>query len=537
MRSNSYFRRWACLSVSLGIVSGVAVAESNPTPALTPAKAEVEKEKSPVATKKTPVVTKKEEGKPNPKAAEKPVEGSTFVVKTAPFSKTVKVSGIIEGTRATPVEMNLKRWTDMTVVRAVDYGTVVKVGDVLIELETKEIKKKIHDMKLEMPGKKLDFSTAELELANLEKSTPISLEKALRNKMQAEQDLVYFEDKNRPMREREAMEDVKEVIDSLAYAEEELKQLKKMYEQDDLTEETEEIILKRSENTVARYQWLLEQSKARSQRTLETTIPREHETLKTNLELQQIHWRAGEKSLREGLEKKRLEIEAKRRELEDLQLSLIELEEDLVAMKITAPHDGIVYYGMNQRGKWTTASLVERKLIPGGKLAMREITMTVVDPSKVQVRLSLTEAQLDGLAEGQSGPLTLKWKPGFPFEVKVQSIDYVPFPDSTFNGILAVNSPKEAPKMMPGMTASAEILVARKEAALAVPKSSVKEENGKKSVEKADGTKISVKTGLVSGDQIEILEGLQAGDVIRLPSDKSSSSPEKSVTTDAAKKE
>lgn len=537
MRFNSFFRLWACLIVSLGIASGVAVAEKKSTPAPAPAKAETEKEKPAASPKKTSEVAKKEEEKPKPKAAEKPAEGTTFAVKTAPFTKTVKVSGIIEGNRATPVEMNLKRWADMTVVRALDYGTVVKAGDVLIELETKEIKKKIQDVKLEIPGKKLDLSAAELELANLEKSTPISLEKALRNKMQAEQDLAYFEDKNRPMREREAKEDVKEVGDSLAYAEEELKQLKKMYEQDDLTEETEEIILKRSENTVARYQWLLEQSKVRSQRTLETTIPREHETLKTNLDLLQIHWRSGEKSMREGLEKKRLEIGVKRRELEDLQLSLIELEEDLVAMKVTAPHDGIVYFGMSQRGKWTTASQVERKLIPGGKLAMREITMTVVDPTKVQVRLTLTEAQLDGLAEGQSGPLTLKWKPGFPFEGKVKSIDYVPFPDSTFNGILAVNSPKDAPKMMPGMTASADILVAQKASALAVPKAAVKDENGKKSVVKADGTKVLVKTGLVNGEQIEILEGLKAGDVIRLPADKSGTSPEKSVATEAAKKE
>src|SRR5690606_1526033 len=179
--------------------------------------------------------------------------------------------------------------------------------------------------------------------------------KSLRDKMQAEQDLAHFEDIGRPLRERGAKEEVNEIGESLAYAEEELNQQKKMYEQDDLTEETEEIVLRRAENTVLRYRWRLEQTEARTARTLDTVLPREHESLKTNLELQQLDWRGGEKSLREDLEKKRLAAAAKRREINEQKKNLDELEADLAALRVTAPHDGIVYYGMSQRGKWTTA--------------------------------------------------------------------------------------------------------------------------------------------------------------------------------------
>lgn len=484
-----------------------------------------------VAKSDRPTVTAKKEENVGPgKKVEKPASGSKpseapkevalHEVKSGIFEQKVKLSGTVESTREMPVEMNLKRWTDMTVIKAVPHGTAVKKGEMLIELDSRDLKEKIEEMKLEMPSRELEISSAELELASAEKSTPLALEKASREKIRAEEDLAHFEDQSRPMRDRAAKEEVKEAVESLAYAEEELKQLRKMYEQDDLTEETEEIILRRSEYSVARLRWMLEQTEARSARILDTLLPREHESLKADLELQEIAWRSGEKSMRDALEKKRLETAAKKRQLEDLKKSLLELEEDLVAMKVSAPQDGIVYYGMSQRGKWTTAPVVEKKLIPGGKLAMREIVMTVVDPSKVQVRLQLSEDQLKDLAEGQTGTVKLKWKPDFAFKAKVVSVLHVPYADKTFDGIVSLELSKDGPSLLPGMTAGAEILVYEKNDVIAVPVAAVKKKGDEESVTLKGGKPTRVKTGRVSGDRIEILEGLKAGDVIELGSDR-----------------
>lgn len=503
------------------LAPSIAPAESpSPKPVVEPAPPEADKASATHATKKAEV-EKPKTPVPVPAKKEKPASGEVHVVKASPLIQRVKVSGSVESTRETPIELNLQRWSDLTVIRAVPHGTEVKEGDLLIELDTKEIKKKIDDLKLLMPTSELDLSATERELERAEKSTPLALAKSLREKMQAEQDLAHYEDISRPLRERGAKEEVTEIVESLAYAEEELNQLKKMYEQDDLTEETEEIILRRAENTVMRYRWRLEQTEARTARTLNTVLPREHESLKTNLELQQISWRAGEKSLREELEKKRLAAAAKRREIKEQKKNLSEMEADLAAMRVTAPHDGITYYGLSQRGKWTTASVVERKLIPGGKLTMREIVMTVVDPAKAQVRLALTEEQLTDLAEGQRGPLHLKWKPDFPFEARVESILYVPYPDKTFDAILSVKTPADAPTLFPGMTANAEIVVYEKKDALAIPKHAVKKEGEKEIVTGAGGKTITVKTGRSDGKRIEILEGLKVGDSILLPESKS----------------
>ncbi len=481
-------------------------------------------------SKKAKVRAKRDVSAPSEPAAGKPKGTETseeaskvpafHLVRSGPFQQTVKLSGMIESTGETPIEMNLKRWAEMSVIRAVPHGSAVKKGDVLIEVDSEALKKQIDELKAEMPLKRLDMAAVELELEKGEKSTPLALEKARREKMRSEEDLAYFEDHSRPMRDRAAKEEVKEAVESLAYAEEELKQLRKMYEQDDLTEETEEIVLRRAENTVARLRWSLEQTEARTTRILDTLLPREHEVLKADLELRAISWRSGERSMRGALEKLRLETSSKRRQLEELEKSLIEYEEDLAAMKVSAPRDGIVYYGMSQRGKWTTASVVEKKLIPGGKLSMREIVMTLVDPSKLQVRLLLSEDQLKDLAIDQKGTVKLKWKPDYTFDTRITSLLYVPYADKTFDGILSLEIPEEAPTPLPGMTVVSEIRVYEKQDALAIPKTAVEKIEGKEVVTIRGGKRIPVKTGKSNGEKIEILEGLKPGDVIELGSEK-----------------
>lgn len=463
------------------------------------------------------------------KSAKPPAAGAAtgvLQIKTEPFQSRIKVTGIVEGSRESPVEMKLRQWTDLTVVRAVPHGTSVAAGDLLIELETKDLVKKIEALERDLPLKELELAASELALEKGEKTTPLSLEKALREKIQAEQDLAHFEDRERPMRERAAREEIMEAEQSLAYAQEELGQLRKMYEKDDLTEETEEIILRRAENTVGRYQWILDQARARSERALETLLPREHENLRRGLELRQIDWRAGEKAMRDGLAKQRLETTAKRRETEELRRSLEELRADLGEMRVVAPHEGIVYYGMSQRGKWTTATLVERRLIPGGKLAMREIVMTVVDPARPKVRLALKEDQLQDLAEGQNGEVSPKWRPDAVFPGRLESILLAPYHDSTFDAVFVPKLPKDAPAFLPGMSAEVEILVRDQAEAILLPKSAVTKEGRKEHVTLSDGKKVEVKTGRGEGERIEILEGLKAGDLVRLPEPKQEKKPE-----------
>lgn len=497
-----------------GVVPAFA-AEANPQP-----KPAGEKPKE-AAEKPKPAAPEKKEARKaeEPPAAEKekPADSPKLhEVKPTEFVVKAKLDGVVEATRQTPIAFDLERWSDLTVVEAVPHGTRVKEGEIILRLEKDKLQKAIEKSELDLPLAELDLSTAELELENLEKTNPLDLESSRRSKMQAEEDFAYFEDVTMPMRMRDAEEDVKQIRASLSYAEEELAQLKKMYEADDLTEETEEIILQRAQNNVDQYRWMLEQTEARSDRTRTTTIPREHESLEQSLERRQIDWRSKERSAREALERKRLEVAGKRRGLDESREALEEHRADLAALEVKAPHDGIVYYGMNQRGKWTTGATVEKKLIPGGKISMNEIVMTVADPVKQRLRLAVPEDKLKGLTPGLAAEISPKWDPERKLPGKVATVSFVPESDSTFDTVVSVGGDGQE-TFSPGMTATAEVTIHRNEKALVVPNEAIKKEDGKSHVTLEGGKKVVVKTGLSDGKRTEILDGLEAGAKVVLP--------------------
>lgn len=472
-------------------------------------------------------VAEKPEGKPEGKADAKASSPEIHRAERGEITVTEKIPGILQSTKSTPLAMDLLQWADLLVVKAVPHGAEVKKGDLLVDLDTKAIREKIEELELGMPTVRLELEAAELNFEKVKKSTPLALEKARRNKMQAEQDLAYFEDVTLPMREKGAAQDVKQVKDFLAYAEEELKQLRKMYEADDLTEETEEIIIRRAENSVNEYRWRLEQTEERSKRSVHTLLPRELEELRRARTEAEISWRAEEKSLPDALKKAELEFQAKARALVEAETSLEEHRRDLEALTVRAPHDGVVYYGMSQRGKWTTASTVERKLLPGGKLTMREIFMTVVDPAALELLLAIPEDKLADLAPGQAVEVEAVASPETEIAGELTSISRVPYPDNTFDGIVRLSEWEGAGPLFPGMKAEAEVTVYENADALLLPSGAVKKEDEKETVTLKGGVVRVVETGRAAGGKVEILKGLKPGDEVILPGKEADGASEK----------
>ena len=448
--------------------------------------------------------------------AKKPAADAKKMVKAKKELLEVKLelSGVIESKKNTPVFVKPKSWADLTVLEAVDHGTKVKKGDVLIRFETKKLEKAIEDEEASIPLAKLKLETASVELEQLEKTGPISLEEKRRAKSEREDDFAYFEEVRRPMNERSARERLKSYQNYLAYSEEELKQLKKMYENDDMTEETEEIILKRAQDSVDSDRWSVELIKSSTARTLNVTIPREHDSLTRRLKRSQIEWEVAEESSERAFETKRLEVEALERSLVKSKNKLADMKSDLNALVVKASHDGIVYYGANRKGKWATAVTVEKKLIPGGRASAREILMTLVDPGKLQVRVAVPEDKLKDLKVDQKADLTLKWNDSIKMESTVDKISYVPESNSTFGAVFGFDKKGVDLPVYPGMNAKLKLDVYRNENALVVPVKAVKKEGDKSHVILKNGKKRIVETGRATKEKQEIIKGLKAGDEI-----------------------
>ena len=201
---------------------------------------------------------------------------ATAKVEKGPFKIEVVLSGVFEAQRMTEVSIRPKAWAmPLVVERAIELGTPVKKGDILVEFDREKIDKSIEDTEVENTIGDLALKQAEEELPLLEKALPVDLAAATRAKTQADEDLKKFFEIDKPDAERNAHFMVKQSVEFLEYAKEELRQLEKMYRSKDLTEETEEIILRRQRFQVESSEHYLKEAELQRDQKLKVDLPRQ----------------------------------------------------------------------------------------------------------------------------------------------------------------------------------------------------------------------------------------------------------------------
>ena len=461
-----------------------------------------------------------------PKKTELP---QTHTVKRGSLKSKAQVDAVLESLEMQPIKIVPKAWTDFTVVDAVAHGSKVNKGDVLVRLDPDKLKDQIEDLENEKPNAKVGYELATAELENLEQSTPLKLEASRRSFRNADEDYSYFESTGKPQREKSAKFSLKSSEQRLENALEELKQLEKMYAADDLTEETEEIVLKRQKYAVEASQFYLESSKLSTTRDLEVLIPREQETLKNGRRDQELALALAEQNVPKNLTKKRLDYEKLKRDQKKSEKKLADLKNDLEAMTIKAPADGMVYYGACENGKWTSGSSVAKKLIAGGKLQANEVFMTIIDPEKVVLKATIQESELGNFKIGQKGTASPVFAPEKKLQVKLEDLGYIPLPGGGFEAKMSVKREKGL-RLMPGMTCKVSFTEGNGEETLLAPKDAVLSEGDENYVLLSKGSnseKRTVKIGKSDDKMTQILEGLAEGDkVVLKKSDKTPSAKE-----------
>ena len=121
---------------------------------------------------------------------------------------------------------------------------------------------------------------------------PLDLASAQRSRANAEVDLKHYLDVDRQLQEKSVRNSMQQSQFNLEYAAEELRQLEKMYKADELTEETEEIILTRTRREVESARFGLELNTTRGDHSLKVSIPRQKETHTENLDRQSKNLRS-----------------------------------------------------------------------------------------------------------------------------------------------------------------------------------------------------------------------------------------------------
>jgi multidrug resistance efflux pump len=455
------------------------------------------------------------------KKPEKTAKPATCKVEKGPAKVEVNLKGIVEAEQMAEVSITPEAWDKpLAVQKAAPHGTTVKKGDVLIQLEVDKIDQAIKDLKADRSLEALALKQAEEELPVLEKSVPLDLSAAERAAKLADEDLKKFTEVDRPLAEESAKQAVKNATHSHEYAKEELRQLQKMYRSKDLTEETEEIILKRQQHAVESAAFYLKTATIHRDQTLKVELPRKAVALREDAAKLTVAQEKAKATLPLMLNQKRLALSKLKYEKERTTERLAKLEKDREAMTIRAPADGIVYYGRCQNGQWSTATAAAAKLQPGGAVTPGEVVMTVVTPRPFFIHAVVEEKDLHWLRAGMKGKAVMAGYPDDKLPAKLVQVSVVPQTPGRFLARVALEV-VNSDVLMPGMACTVKITAYSKKDALKVSKTAVFTDDGDDeehyvyvSAKHGKPEKRLVKIGKTAGDKIEILVGLQEGDEI-----------------------
>jgi multidrug efflux pump subunit AcrA (membrane-fusion protein) len=462
--------------------------------------------------------------KEEPAAAPAPPAAPTYTVKREPFKIQFELDGFFESRDMTEIIFHPEEWTSFIIVQAAEHGARVKKGDVLLEFDSEKIDKAIADLRTERQITEVALKQAEDQLSVLEKSTPLDLESSQRAQRLAEEDQKNYSETARPMEIKTMDKMVTIYSQQLEYARQELEQLEKMYKADDLTEETEKIVLQRARNTVDRVAFYLEREEYERDQIMKYQLPRMDEQIKEAVQRKTLAWNKDKVELPLTLEKLRLEVPKQKVQLARSKERLKNLLADQELMKIKAPADGYVYYGRCQRGKFNEIASLTETLRRGGNAMPHHALMTIVEPRPLFIHSTISEDRLQYIRNGMDGKA---WPTGYPdikLDVTVDEVGKVPFSLGSFDLQLSLDLEDQLSKViLPGMSCKIKLMPYSKSEALIVPPKLVStdtldDEKHFVYLQTKDGKseKRDVTIGKQNDKQMEILKGLSEGDKILL---------------------
>jgi multidrug resistance efflux pump len=383
------------------------------------------------------------------------VAGSLQADETEPNSasdakpKAVTVNGVLEAVSSAEVMADAEQIDSFVIKRIVPHGAEVTKGENLVWFDREAIDERIEDSEKDVRLARLALDQAIFDHDQFLKTQELDRAAAERERQAARQEYDNFVDVDRDRTAKSAAFNLKSARASLANAQEELKQLQQMYEEDDLTEESEEIVLKRAKQAVESAQFRFETTEIQSNRVLEQQIPRSVKEQESNLSRAELAYEKKMHDMRLERQKRDIELAKEREKLEKKEKDLAELKEDRKEMVLTSPISGIALHGKLTRGR-----LPEKPstLDAESKVTDRQVLITVVNPQKLQVRVDLEEKQLGVVTEGSRCTIVVNAFPEFEASGVVKSVSKVPYAATKYDAIITLRTGKDAPGLIPTMT-------------------------------------------------------------------------------------
>lgn len=441
---------------------------------------------------------------------------SVHVVKKGSLKLTIDSAGTFQPVEPFEVRIRPDQYKgELKIVSAAEHGKPVKKGNILIEFATEDIRRDITAAENDLTTARATYAKAEADARLGEQADALAMkiqEEALSN---AEANLRWWDEMVGPQMLLMAELRLKQSRHNVEDQEDELEQLRKMYKSEELTTDTADIVIKRALRSLEQSKVMtkVQEEQERKTRTFDHANSREQVEFALQQARQQMAQlqvaQSHAKVLRQtGLTSARLALNAAEKKA-------AELKGDLEKLKVTAPADGILFYGSMSGAAFQAGD--PKTLKPGEKANPNMPLMTLFVPGKVRVALDIPETKLSWVEPGMKATVNPVAWPGMNYEGKLAEITPVGKAGGAEQSFgLLVDLSDVDSKIRPGMKAQVKLEPKKVEDVLVVPTAAVS--GGKVKVKGKDGTpqEREVKVGRSDGQQVEVLNGLEEGDEIVL---------------------
>jgi HlyD family secretion protein len=441
---------------------------------------------------------------------------ATFVVKKGPLTISVLESGTILPRDQITLRNEVEGRT--SIVSLVPDGSIVKAGDVLVELDASTLKDRIIDQDILVQKAEAAYIDANESLAVCENQAKSDIDKAELTLRFARQDLEQYLEGIYP-------KDVNELEAKIRLSQEQVKRAedvndwsKRLYEEKYLSES--EYLADRLSLQGRK----LERDVALSNVDLlkNFTYHRQIEQLtsdvnQASMALERTNRKAAADVIQAKAELKARELEYKRQ-----QEKMTKTEDQLAKTVIKAPMDGMVVYATSSGGGHGPFDRREPMDI-GVEVQERQDLINLPTTQSMKAQVSIHETSLRKVQVGLPAVITVDALAGKRFLGRVSLI--APLPDARMmwaNPDLKIypadiNLEDNDSLLRTGMSCKAEIIVAQYEDAVYVPVQAVLRVGGKPTVFVVkDGSteERQVEVGLDDNNVIRIISGLNEGEVV-----------------------
>ena len=439
-----------------------------------------------------------------------PEQNQFFKVKRGDMLISVVEGGALRAVKESVIRSEFEGIS--RIISIVPEGTYVKAGDIVVELDSSELKDRVNQQEVTYQNNEFSFIQAKENLSIQQSLVESQVKEAELRVEFAKSDLDKYIEGDAPQQINTATntiiirkEQLQRAQDKLDWTQQLFKKgyaSKSELEADGLSLVQARIAVEQSEEDLRLFR---KYDMPKTQRRLESAWEQ------SQLELDRLRQRTSNQ-----IAQAQANLRTSQRALELTHEKLNELKQQLENSKIKAPQDGLVVYASSSFGDRGGQMLIEE----GAQVRQRQEIIKLPDVSQMIVEIRVHESHVLQIHPGLDAYVTIDSIPDRRFRARVTKVAVLPnSQDRWMNPNLKVYSTdvlieEDLPDLKPGASARAEIIVTNLINALTVPLQAVTTVKGKQVCYVQEGdvlVPVPVSVGNFNDQFIEIRSGLKEG--------------------------